>query len=178
MLANNAQNMFRYCPNCKNELIHKGNNIHCNKCEFDYYLNPSPGVAMVLLNNKNQLYLGKRTREPGKGLWDMPGGFIDFYETAEQALRREMKEELNLELKDMKYIGSEFNDYKHNEVQYYPIDFFFLCRLDSESFDSSGAKDLELTEGKFFDLDKVPIDELSFVSQKKFLKKFLKNKFL
>lgn len=166
--------MFKYCPNCKNELVHHDNSIHCDKCGFDYYFNPSVGVGLILVNSKNQIFLGIRTKNPGKDMLDMPGGFIEFHESAEDALRREMKEELNLDLKEIKYFASFSNDYKYNGTQYYPLDLFFISYTDKDFIDITNAKDKELKKGEFFDIDKVSLDKLCFVSQRKVLEKYIK----
>lgn len=58
-------------------------------------------VAGVLLNEKGQILL--TTRPAGKkfaGIWELPGGKIEEGETPEQALIRELKEELDIEVKE------------------------------------------------------------------------------
>lgn len=48
-------------------------------------------VAGLIFNEKGQLLLTIRAKDPGKGLLDLPGGFVDMGENADQALRREIE---------------------------------------------------------------------------------------
>lgn len=69
----------------------------CSNCHHIRYLNPvAAAIAMVPVED-TLLYV-KRAIEPQKGLWAMPGGFMDFNESAEEAAARELKEETGLEL--------------------------------------------------------------------------------
>lgn len=60
----------------------------------------------MLVENDGKLLLGKRASEPAKGMWDILGGFIDAGETAEEAVRREIKEEAGLDVAITRYLGS------------------------------------------------------------------------
>jgi len=51
----------------------------------------------VLIENRKILLI-KRSKEPGKNLWAIPGGRIEESETAEECLVREMKEETGLDI--------------------------------------------------------------------------------
>lgn len=55
-------------------------------------------VAAVILKEGSVL-LVKRANEPSKGEWSLPGGVVELGETAKQALRREIKEELSIEVR-------------------------------------------------------------------------------
>ena len=59
-------------------------------------LKPKTG-ASVLVYKKDKILLIKRGKEPYKGHWSLPGGSQDFGETLEEAARRELKEETNLD---------------------------------------------------------------------------------
>ena len=54
----------------------------------------------------DEILLVKRVFEPAKGEWSLPGGFIELGETPEDAAKRELKEETNLDGKAIKLIGS------------------------------------------------------------------------
>ena len=92
---------FIYCPFCGNntkmitKIINGEKRRVCPECGFIQYKNPLPSVAVVGVKN-NQLLLIKRGIEPYKGTWAIPSGFIEEYETPEQAALRELKEETGL----------------------------------------------------------------------------------
>ena len=50
----------------------------------------------------------RRRNEPFKGSYALPGGFVEAGETIEDACRREVKEETNLEIYDMRLVWSVF----------------------------------------------------------------------
>lgn len=69
----------------------------CSKCENVTYINPIP-VAVLLVPVNNGLLTVRRGIEPGKGLLALPGGYIDFYETWQEAAARELREETHIEI--------------------------------------------------------------------------------
>ena len=76
----------------------------CERCGYIQYKNPLPSVAVVGIKNK-EILLIKRGIEPFKGTWAIPSGFIEEYETPEQAALRELQEETGLTGKIKKLIG-------------------------------------------------------------------------
>ncbi len=66
--------------------------------EREYPKGPVLAVAAVILKEGSVL-LVKRANEPSKGEWSLPGGVVELGETAKQALRREIKEELSIEVR-------------------------------------------------------------------------------
>lgn len=140
-------------------------------CGFDYYNTPNPSSSVILINNKNQIYLAKRAREPKLGSWVIPGGFINFYESAEDAAKREIKEELGVNLNNLNFFCSYSNDYLYKGTQYYPLDIFFISKVDLDEIEPVEKE--ELSEGRFFDIDKLLINDFAFNSQKQAIKKYL-----
>lgn len=64
----------------------------CTACGTIHYENPKI-IAGTLAYTGDQVLLAKRAIEPRYGLWTLPAGFMECLETAEQAARRETKEE-------------------------------------------------------------------------------------
>jgi mutator protein MutT len=59
---------------------------------------PRLGVGAVIRNDRGEILMVLRNREPEKDTWSIPGGKIDIYETMEHGVVREIKEEVNLDI--------------------------------------------------------------------------------
>jgi ADP-ribose pyrophosphatase YjhB (NUDIX family) len=82
----------------------------CRQCSFIDWRNARP-VAGVLVVRNGDILLVQRAIEPFKGLWDLPGGFIDANEMPEAAARREVKEESGLTLQDLEFFAFVSDEY-------------------------------------------------------------------
>ena len=73
---------FLYCPKCGSSHFEINNekSKKCADCGFVYYFNPSAATVALILNEKNELLVCRRAKEPAKGTLDLPGGFIDMNE--------------------------------------------------------------------------------------------------
>lgn len=90
---------FVYCPYCATTLaereMYRQRRPVCPQCGFVHF--PDPKVAVVgLVTQVNQVLLVRRAIDPGKGLWSLPGGYMDAGELPEAALQRELLEEIGL----------------------------------------------------------------------------------
>lgn len=84
----------------------------CPRCGFVHYFPPQVAAIAILTREDGRFLLVKRGEDPGKGLWGLPGGFVEVGETIEMALAREIREETGYELRVGRLIGvwSFFND--------------------------------------------------------------------
>ena len=100
---------FQYCPYDGNKLQMDdgtpGARPTCSTCDFTDYQNPKACVA-ILITKRGKLLLARRGIEPARGEWDIPGGFVDRGESAEEAVVREALEETTLRVRVVKYLGS------------------------------------------------------------------------
>lgn len=77
---------FKYCPKCGSVHFEINNekSKRCADCEFVYYFNPSAATVALIMNERNELLVCRRAKDPAKGTLDLPGGFIDMAETGEE----------------------------------------------------------------------------------------------
>ena len=126
--------IFKFCPKCGSEdfEIHNALSRHCAKCGFTYYQNPRASTAAFILNSKGELLVACRAKEPAKDTLDLPGGFVDNYENAEQGMVREIKEETGLEIapEEVRYLFSIPNVYRYSGMDIHTLDMFYLCHAD------------------------------------------------
>ena len=120
---------FKYCPKCGSDgfAVNNEKSKRCSSCGFVYYFNPSAAVACFIRNEVSELLVVRRAKDPAKGTLDLPGGFVDLHESAEEAVRREVKEETGLDVKSSKYLFSIPNIYLYSGFEVHTEDLFFEC---------------------------------------------------
>jgi NAD+ diphosphatase len=157
------QRVMRFCPRCASGefLFRQNNSFECRSCGFQFFMNAAAAVVALIEDDAGRLLLARRARDPGKGMLDLPGGFADAGETAEQALAREVKEELNLEIEQCTYFCSFPNTYLYGGIVYNTMDLAFTCTV----------KDLGVIKADddvggylFLKPDEIPLEEMSFDS--------------
>lgn len=87
-------------------------------------------VACVLEYN-NKIILHKGIHDD---FWNLVGGRIKAGEDSLSALKREMKEELNLNIEDAKLINVSENFFNYDNKDYHEIMFVYYCKLDACEF--------------------------------------------
>ncbi|QQS50464.1 MAG: NUDIX domain-containing protein [Bacteroidota bacterium] len=130
MTSKTIQKAFSYCPICQSNKLEfdQIKKYTCTACGWEFYQNTAAAVACIVEKNGKVLVV-ERNREPGKGMFDFPGGFVDPDETAEEAALRELKEELGIEPENLRYLGSAPNHYVYKGIEYTTCDLFFVCEL-------------------------------------------------
>ncbi len=93
---------FKYCPHCRTELTMRldggVDRPACSACGYVQHRNPAPTVSVLVVDD-DQVLLGKRLGRPGKGLWSLPSGYIDYEEDFITTAVRETREETGLEVR-------------------------------------------------------------------------------
>ena len=165
---------YKYCSNC-GELFDKKSDIFfvCPKCDFRIFVSPKPSVGVILFDSDNRILFTKRNYEPGKGLWGIPGGFIDPDETAKQALIREVREELGLNIETFEYFGSYTGNYLHKGVNYKVVNAIFTAKM---PINKTIKLSEESSEFKFFEIENIPVDLLAPEDLKKAIVELIESK--
>ncbi len=155
---------FRYCPKCGAAALRFVGSklVSCTSCGFELYLNAAAAVAALITDEKGRLLIVVRAEEPKKGMWDLPGGFADPGESAEVALRREVHEELGLELTAMRYLCSYPNIYDYRGLRYATVDLGFVCEV--KDFSTLCAAQSEVMELLFVAPKEIDITRFAFAS--------------
>lgn len=106
MSLNPALEDVRFCPRCAAPAtVEYPRSISCPCCGYGAYYNPKPVACAIPTDTSGRVYLLRRGFEPRRGHWSMPGGFVDLGESVEDAARREVKEELALEIELTNLVG-------------------------------------------------------------------------
>ena len=141
--------LFHFCPKCGSSEfeIHNALSKHCANCGFTYYQIPRASTAAFILNGKGELLVARRAKDPAKGTLDLPGGFVDNYENAEQGMVREIEEEtgLKVEADKVQYMFSIPNIYRYSGMDIHTLDLFFLCRVAEDAEVKAADDAAELT---------------------------------
>lgn len=166
---------FHYCPECGSDrfVIHNEKSKRCEQCSFVYYFNSSAATVALILNERNELLVCRRAKDPAKGTLDLPGGFIDMYETAEEGVTREVLEETGLVVKEAIYQFSLPNTYVYSGFEVHTLDMFFLCQVAHtnhiEAYD-------DVTDSFFLPLSEIHADDFGLASIRKGLEMFVATK--
>lgn len=167
-------NQFKFCPHCssQNFEIFNEHRLECHHCDFVYYHNIAAAVAVIIEKN-NQLLFTQRNTQPKKGMLDLPGGFTDPNETAEETCVRELKEELNLNFSsdNFSYLASFPNRYKFKGNIYFTEDMIFTAKLPENAQISLEKEEIQAI--KWIPKNQIDTEEIGFESLQKAVKLYL-----
>src|SRR3954453_21604164 len=91
-----APDSVRFCTQCGGPLttrdVRGTPRRWCPSCEHIHYADPKVAVGVAVFHD-GKLLLVRRTMNPGRGLWSLPGGYLDLGEDPAVAAAREAEEE-------------------------------------------------------------------------------------
>lgn len=147
---------FRFCPVCGSDRFVENNfkSKHCEACGFTYYANACSATVAFIRNRRGELLVARRGKEPAKDTLDLPGGFVDMYETAEEGMMREVREETGMEVTEATYLFSIPNRYLYSGMTIHTVDMFFEVRVRDEQDKPVAADDVAA-------LTWMPLDQIS-----------------
>jgi NAD+ diphosphatase len=115
------QHEWRYCPNCATPLAllaqmedsGEKSRLRCPACEWTHWNNPTPVLAAVV-EYEGQVLLARNAAWPA-GRFALITGFMEAGETPQQGIARELKEETNLDARELHLIGV-YEFFRMNQV--------------------------------------------------------------
>jgi ADP-ribose pyrophosphatase YjhB (NUDIX family) len=160
---------FTHCPVCGSGdfPLLPDQTRSCGSCGYHDFNNPIVAVAALIINDKNQMLMIRRGKDPRKGFLAMPGGFVDVNETVEHAVCREIKEEIGLELSELKYLCSHPNEYVYQHRIRPVCDIFFQARVSHDNVVLSAE---EVASCEWVTVASIRPEELAFESMRYALK--------
>ena len=170
---NSPGEVFRYCPRCgSHDFMPDTVRSHrCGHCGFQYFFNMAAAVAALIYDSQGRLLMTYRANEPGKGKLDLPGGFVDPGETAEEALKREIREELSIDVTPGRFIGSFPNRYLYGGFLYQTLDLVFAC----EGADLDAIRRADDVSGYIFAFrDQIPMEDIGLDSIRRIIESLRK----
>jgi NAD+ diphosphatase len=96
-----------HCPRCgeRTERIPGEWGKRCPKCRYEHYPHLHPAVITLVMDGDRCLLARKSEWAPGR--YALVAGFVDNGESLEGAVRREVKEEVGVDVKNIRYVGSQ-----------------------------------------------------------------------
>ena len=161
---------MKFCGECGKRLHVIYEDVHkrflCKECHITYYENPKPCVTAVIIS-ESKLLLSKRLIDPGKNKWDFIGGFLEKGEHPEQGLKREVKEELDVDLSAYHYFGIYMDRYGDQDSSI--LNIVYLCKINSQP----KINTKEFSEISWFEISELP-DEFAFDSMSDIIQDYKK----
>jgi len=119
-----------------------------------YPSKPLVGVGGIIFDG-DRVLLGLRGKEPGKGKWSIPGGAVKIGETLEEALKRELSEEVGISVvvKDIVAVLDRIIKDENGNIAYHYILVDFLCVPADHSTPKPGSDLIDCRYVRIDDLD-------------------------
>jgi len=140
-------NRSKFCGSCGSELQSNITTTEksCSNCKISFFPRFSPAI-MVLIKKENQILLGRSNHFP-EGVYSALAGFVDLGESAEDAVIREVREEVGIDIENIKYFGTQ--------TWPFPDSFMIAFTADYKSGEINIDHE-ELEDAKWFYIDKLP----------------------
>jgi len=117
------------------------------------------GVAIILLNDKNEFLVGRRDNaSSGNDAWGLPGGGMDAGEKPKITGQREIEEETSIRVIDPEKMefATFTNDCFMEESGEHWITLYYLCRPDNWEGEAKRVEPHKCKEWRWVDVDNVP----------------------
>lgn len=172
--------LFKFCPACASPNIHcmpsggiPERKWVCPDCGFQYYHNVAASGSIVVGTGRGIVLL-ERAKDPRKGTFTVPGGFVNPNEGAGEAALRECLEEIGWAPTSMHYLGSYPNQYPYAGVPYWTCDTYFWTDVTEADELSLHVDVRESTRVVFVPPDSIPWNMISFESTRRAIREYIK----
>jgi len=137
----------RFCGTCGTQTVHHGNErtLVCDSCSLHFFPRISPCVIMLV--TKGDKMLLARSARFKADFYSCLAGFIEIGETPEETVHREVKEEVDLQIKNVRYISSQSWPFPSQLM------LGFLAEYESGEIVPEPS---EIADAKWFDIDSLP----------------------
>lgn len=163
---------MNYCSFCGSKnlefKIPEGDNMKrfvCQECKTIHYQNPRVIVGCLPVY-QDKIIICKRAIDPCKGLWNLPAGFMENGERAEDGALRELKEETGLDGQIIK-LHCIYSIPHVNQIY-----LIFLTRIDTDKTEPG----LETMEVRYFGEQEIPWGDIGFTSSVYAIEKYFEYK--
>jgi ADP-ribose pyrophosphatase YjhB (NUDIX family) len=122
---------WRYCPRCGGELDQSSApaRLRCPGCGFVVHANSTPTAGAVVEDEAGRILLARRGVQPFRGMWDIPGGYLDEGEHPLDGMRRELLEETGLEVEPVHFLGAFMDFYGDSPDANATLNLFWSARV-------------------------------------------------
>jgi 8-oxo-dGTP diphosphatase len=168
----NAPSKKTFCPYCGGPLVTKSSRgqtrLYCEREKRFIYENPLPAATSIVTDGSDRVLLLRRRFPPGKGLWALPGGFIEIAESPSDAANRELREECGIVARDPSLV-----DIIYQESRFYGTS-ILIIGYSFASFEGAPTAGEEALEVGFHPFDALP--ELAFEAHGRMIKRFFEKR--
>lgn len=137
----------------------------CPACAWIFYDNPVPAVGAIITRG-DRILLARRAAAPYAGTWDVAGGFLEAGETPEQALRRELREELGAQPRAARLVG--FVTERYGRGGFPVLAIIYAVRLAGTPRAGS-----DVSEVRWFARERLPFSAIGFPAVRRALRAYV-----
>ncbi len=124
---------------------------------------------MIIEDDAGRILLVQRARDPKKGQWDVPGGFVELGESFDLSVKREAKEELGVEVEMKDIVGVYHNRYLYQGIREWTMGIIVTAKIVSGELRAGD----DAARFEFIERDEVLKRRIAFSSVKQALTEYL-----
>ncbi len=142
------RDQHRFCSRCGQPLtqVQAEFSMQCEPCRMRFYPRIAPCI-IVLVTHGRKVLLAQGEKRRGSGWYGAIAGFIESGESAEQAVAREVKEEINVDITNIEYMNSQSWPFPNQLMLGFQAEY-----VSGEVIPAIG----EIADAQWFDIDELP----------------------